>query len=216
MDDEVDLHRTVRELRERIRRLEKTNSVLMQSAEGRAEAEDNAYDLFKANGTLEQLVDERTARLQRTQDALQRTLSLVRATLDSSLDGIIAIDLEENVVDSNQRFSELWRLDASLVRTASGGQLLGLLARQVVDRPGFIRRIQGLHRDDAFDREAAYRSRLQAGMAERTRSELSNAVLKGWPVGSEGFLASLAQLTDRRLAPLKRGRPRKVEMTVPN
>lgn len=67
-----------------------------------------------------------------------------------------------------------------------------------------------------FDREAAYRSRLQAGMAERTRSELSNAVLKGWPVGSEGFLASLAQLTDRRLAPLKRGRPRKVEMTVPN
>lgn len=156
MDDEVDLHRTVRELRERILRLEKTNSVLMQSAEGRAEAEENAYDLFKANGTLEQLVGERTARLQRTQDALQRTLSLVRATLDSSLDGIIAIDLEENVVDSNQRFSELWRLDASLVRTASGGQLLGLLARQVVDRSAFIRRIQGLHRDDAFDREAAF------------------------------------------------------------
>ena len=67
-----------------------------------------------------------------------------------------------------------------------------------------------------FDREAAYRTRLQSGLAQRIRTELSDAALKGWPVGSEGFLASLAQHTERRLTPLKRGRPSKTALSVPN
>lgn len=67
-----------------------------------------------------------------------------------------------------------------------------------------------------FEREAAYRARLEAGLAERVRTELNDAVLKGWPVGGATFLASLAQQTDRRLMPLKRGRPRKSGLPVPN
>lgn len=195
MDENGDPDPTVRELRERIRRLEKTNSVLMQAAEGRAEAESSAYDLFKTNGTLEQLVNERTARLQRTQEALQRSLSLVRATLDSSLDAIIAIDLEENVVDSNQRFSELWHLDPERVQRASGGELLGLLARQVVDRPGFIRRIQGLHQDDAFDREAAFEIDCLDGRTLELRSAPQR--MRGQTVGR---IWSFRDVTDRKRA----------------
>ena len=63
-----------------------------------------------------------------------------------------------------------------------------------------------------FDREAAYRGRLTAGLAPGERSALEQGVLKGWPVGSPAFVDMLSARTSRRLAPLKRGRPRKVPM----
>ena len=61
-----------------------------------------------------------------------------------------------------------------------------------------------------FDREAAYRGRLSTGLAPSERSELEQGVQKGWPVGSMQFVEMLSGRTSRRLAPLKRGRPRKV------
>lgn len=66
-----------------------------------------------------------------------------------------------------------------------------------------------------FDREAVYRKRISEGLSSRIRDALTEGLEKGWPVGADGFLASLAQMTTRRLAPLKRGRPPKKE-TVPN
>jgi len=64
-----------------------------------------------------------------------------------------------------------------------------------------------------FDREAAYRGRLSAGLAPGDRSDLEQGVLKGWPVGSTAFVEMLSGRTSRRLAPLKRGRPRKMPAT---
>lgn len=60
-----------------------------------------------------------------------------------------------------------------------------------------------------FDREAAYRRLLDAGLPMAERARLDQAVRTGWPLGSEAFVQSLAALTDRRLVPLKRGRPPK-------
>lgn len=61
-----------------------------------------------------------------------------------------------------------------------------------------------------FDRDIAYRRRLEQGLGTREREQLTHAVLKGWPLGSEAFIARLAGRTERRLAPLQRGRPRKL------
>lgn len=41
---------------------------------------------------------------------LQRSLSLVRATLESTADGILVVDREGHIVDFNQRFAEMWRI----------------------------------------------------------------------------------------------------------
>ena len=60
-----------------------------------------------------------------------------------------------------------------------------------------------------FDREAAYRQQLLAGLPMSERVALEQGVQKGWPVGSPSFIEMLSRQTDRRLAPLKRGRPRK-------
>jgi len=64
-----------------------------------------------------------------------------------------------------------------------------------------------------FDREAAYRGLLSAGLPMSERRDLEQGVQKGWPVGSAGFIEMLSAQTSRRLSPLKRGRPRKVPLS---
>jgi putative transposase len=59
-----------------------------------------------------------------------------------------------------------------------------------------------------FEREAAY-ARLCATSETADASAIEQAVLKGWPLGGERFLAELGGNTTRRLAPLPRGRPAK-------
>jgi putative transposase len=61
-----------------------------------------------------------------------------------------------------------------------------------------------------FEREAAYRQRLERGLPAAEVQRFADAQLKGWALGSEAFLQMLAQLTSRPLAPRPRGRPRKV------
>ncbi|WKB52487.1 putative bifunctional diguanylate cyclase/phosphodiesterase [Eleftheria terrae] len=150
MNDKLDPQALIRALEERVRKLEKTNAVLMRAAEGRTEAEQGAYALFKTNATLEQKVGERTASLQQAQEQLQRSLSLVRATLDATADGIVVVDVHGRVVDYNERFRRLWDIPQQL---ASAGQALALLqhlGRQVADGEAFVDRLHKL----AYDRAA--------------------------------------------------------------
>ena len=61
-----------------------------------------------------------------------------------------------------------------------------------------------------FDREMAYRQLLATPLSPAEVVRLSAAVVKGWPLGSEAFVAGLSRLTERRLTPLPRGRPPKL------
>lgn len=61
-----------------------------------------------------------------------------------------------------------------------------------------------------FEREAAYRSLLQQALTPNEQALITESARKGWPLGSPDFLVGLSSITSRRLAPLPRGRPRKV------
>jgi putative transposase len=63
-----------------------------------------------------------------------------------------------------------------------------------------------------FAREEAYGQWVQSGVSEGLRHQLLEAALKGWPVGGEGFLNSLQELTSRRVLKAKVGRPAKVRI----
>jgi putative transposase len=60
-----------------------------------------------------------------------------------------------------------------------------------------------------FEREAAYRHRLDEGLPAARMAALADAVHKGWAVGDAGFLAALAAQADRPVQPRPRGRPRR-------
>ena len=57
----------------------------------------------------------------------------------------------------------------------------------------------------------AYRELLMEGCAEAERLSITQATLKGWPLGASDFLLALAEKTQRRVQPQARGRPRKLE-----
>ncbi len=61
-----------------------------------------------------------------------------------------------------------------------------------------------------FQREAAYKERMQQALPNSEIAAMTAATLKGWLLGSDRFKAEMAKLTDRRVEPVKRGRPSKL------
>jgi putative transposase len=61
-----------------------------------------------------------------------------------------------------------------------------------------------------FDREAAYKTLSEQPIAISQVKELEQATAKGWALGSEEFKRQMEKLTNRRVTPLKKGRPRKI------
>jgi putative transposase len=66
-----------------------------------------------------------------------------------------------------------------------------------------------------FEREARYGQALEQPLPEAVARRLNESLAKGWAMGSAGFIASLALLTQRRLSPLGRGRPPGAKKPVP-
>ena len=61
-----------------------------------------------------------------------------------------------------------------------------------------------------FDREASYKALIELGVSQKEADVVTQATLKGWPLGSDAFKASLAKQVSRRVTPAKRGRPPRV------
>ena len=70
------------------------------------------WHLLQTIGEQTQLLETRVT--ERT-NSLQLSHSLTRATLDSSLDGIIAIDKCGKIVDYNEQFLEMWQIPKDLL-----------------------------------------------------------------------------------------------------
>lgn len=61
-----------------------------------------------------------------------------------------------------------------------------------------------------FEREAAYRQISASPPDAAMNEKILQATRKAWALGSDEFCRRLAKLTARRLAPARRGRPRKI------
>jgi putative transposase len=60
-----------------------------------------------------------------------------------------------------------------------------------------------------FDRQANYRRTLQDGLSREDVQRIDRAVMGQWALGGTGFIAGLSSTASRRVAPGRRGRPRK-------
>lgn len=60
-----------------------------------------------------------------------------------------------------------------------------------------------------FQREAAYKEMMSNGLSAIEIQTLTASTLKAWLLGAPEFKAEMTKLTERRVEPIKRGRPRK-------
>ena len=97
------------------------------------------------------------------EETLQRSLSLLRATLESTADGILVVDRQGRIVDCNEKFRQMWRLPSEALAAGRSRDLLLLesekqitqnILPQLKDSEEFLARVRALYANpeaDSFD-----------------------------------------------------------------
>jgi signal transduction histidine kinase/CheY-like chemotaxis protein len=94
-------------------------------------------------GELAGAFNHMSAALSRTvvsRDRLEEALSVARATLEASADGILVVAADMRIVTFNRRFIEMWGLNESDLAGIDDRRLAALVAPQVSDPQGFLAR----------------------------------------------------------------------------
>ena len=90
------------------------------------------------------IVTEITER-KRLEEAREQSVSLLRATLESTADGILVVDKEGKIVGSNERFAQLWRIPETIIASRSDEQALAFVLEQLKDPEGFLAKVRQLY-----------------------------------------------------------------------
>ena len=79
------------------------------------------------------------------EEQLRKSASLLRATLDSTVNGILVIDRAGKVVEWNRRFAEMWRMPREVMESSDDEQLLPWALRQLKSPEQFLGKVRHLY-----------------------------------------------------------------------
>ena len=85
------------------------------------------------------------------QNVLRERETQLRATLQSTADGILAVDNKGKVLQANRRFVELWRIPQALLDRGDDRAMLEFVMGQLIDPKAFLEKVQALYGSDAVD-----------------------------------------------------------------
>jgi len=94
--------------------------------------------LYKA---VQQELDER----RQFEKELETSLSLQRATIESTADGILVVDREGKIASFNNRFAEMWRIPESILSTKDDNQALEYVLDQLSNPEDFLQKVRELY-----------------------------------------------------------------------
>jgi PAS domain S-box-containing protein len=85
----------------------------------------------------------------RADEALRASEAELRAILESTGDGILAVDRTgEKVIKTNRRFAELWRIPQSIIDAGDNNALRNFVLNQLADPDAFLKRVHELYGTD--------------------------------------------------------------------
>jgi signal transduction histidine kinase len=126
------------EVAERTRDLSELNEKLCDDITLRRLTEE---ELQQANRELTREVEARKA----AEEASLQSVSLLRATIESTNDGILVVDKAGRIVDWNKRFLELWRIPVDLISSRDDDQLLAYVLEQLTNPDEFVAKVKELY-----------------------------------------------------------------------
>lgn len=91
-------------------------------------------ELEERNQALRRELNER----RQAESRIEQSLSLLRATLDATADGIVAVDNGQRVESFNARFLEMWHIPPEAIGGLHAREITVLMARQLMAPDAFI------------------------------------------------------------------------------
>jgi PAS domain S-box-containing protein len=128
---------TARDLRFRI---EAEQAVRRSNADSDRQVEQRTMDLAKANAALR--IENQERRYAQTE--LQHSLSLLNATLESTVDGILVISTGGRVSSCNQKFLDMWHIPRIAVAGLRSTDMLASVAPQLEVPDDFLDDLQAM------------------------------------------------------------------------
>lgn len=110
----------------------------------------------KPQGTISFIWD--ITRSQKLEDSLtERENELIQSEielqgiLESTADGILIVDENGNVLKTNKKFAELWKIPSDILKSGDDDQLLSYVLDQLVDPKKFLSKVQKLYNSTEND-----------------------------------------------------------------
>jgi HD-GYP domain-containing protein (c-di-GMP phosphodiesterase class II) len=114
-------------------------------------AEKPTYDQL-ARRVLE--LEQESLKRREAEERSEKAVSILRATLESTADGIMVVNRHGSVVSFNQRFQDLCRIPESIMAAKDDNRVLGHIVDQVKDPETFLRKVGDLYdQPDAEDHD---------------------------------------------------------------
>ncbi len=103
--------------------------------------------VFQEDGSIEYVVcsAEDITNRKKAEQALQSSLSLLQATLESTADGILVVNLQGEVVKWNQKYCALWNVPESVLMERNDKKVLQHVAQWIKDPEVFLARVRQLY-----------------------------------------------------------------------
>ena len=106
-------------------------------------------ELEERNQALRRELNER----RQAESRIEQSLSLLRATLDATADGIVAVDNGQRVESFNARFLEMWHIPPEAIGGLHAREITVLMARQLMAPDAFIEMARHFDADVGADAE---------------------------------------------------------------
>ena len=97
-------------------------------------------------------IDDITERRNAQREA-SRSFSLLRATLESTADGILVVDLDGKILNFNQKMTDMWEIPAEIFASGDDQRAIGAALEKLVHPDDFMSKVMELYR---HPEEASY------------------------------------------------------------
>jgi PAS domain S-box-containing protein len=156
---EIGLWAAPEEREEMLRALEDSRSASGVEFELHTSAGDVRYieasvQLLHIDGEPCILAIDRDVTDRRRAEALRReTEEMLRATIESTADGILVVDNRGRTAYANHRFATMWRVPQEILETNSDERMLAFVLDQLTDPDAFLSKVRELYQTDhaSFD-----------------------------------------------------------------